>query len=130
MAENDFTPDRNSLNEPIHKGQNLSALHSIISNAHLLHQTGYDIKTHTATYVGNTKQLAYMESTADTAITTIGLGVSSIGKLIAGQDKTMCCLDGEDLSAIGWLLNDLGASIVALQNIQVAAGDAVTAAKR
>ena len=130
MANADSTSnEQDKENKAIHKGQNLSTLHCVISNAHLLHQTGYDNKKHTATYVGSTEQLSYMENAADASITTIGLGISAIGKLLVRQDNVMNCFGDEELSAIGWLLNDLGASIVALQNIQVAAGDAVIAAQ-
>ena len=107
-----------------------STLRCIVSNANLLHQTGYDEKNHSATYVGNTADLSYLESAADCTITTIALGISAIGKLIASQDIKTSYIDESDTSAIGWLLNDLGASIVALQNIQSLAGDAVSAAKR
>lgn len=130
MANTDSNSNKQTNeNTAIHKAGNLSTLHCIISNAHLLHQTGYDDKNHIVTYVGDAKDLAYLEGAADASITTIAFGISAIGKLMASQDKTMGC-DDNDISALGWLLNDLGASIVALQNIQSQANDAVAYAKK
>lgn len=108
----------------------MSSLHQVLTHSHLLHQTGYDNKKHTATYVADSDQMSRIESNADCSITTIALGISAIGKLIAGQDKMAGCFTDEDAEAIGWLLTDLGASIVALQNIQTIASDAVDAAKK
>ena len=108
----------------------MSSLHQVLTHSHLLHQTGYDKKNHTAIYDADSDQMSSIESNADCSITTIALGISAIGKLIAGQDKMMGCFTDEDACAIGWLLTDLGASIVALQNIQTTASDAVNAAKK
>lgn len=131
MATNDSTSNNQTKeNSAIPSEHHSSPLRCIISNAHLLHQTGYDEKNHKATYVGNTADLSYLESSADCTITTMALGISAIGKLVVSQDEQMTCIDKNDISALGWLLNDLGASIVALQNIQTLAGDAVSAAKR
>lgn len=131
MADADSTSNNQSDEKlKISLDRDSSTLRCIISHAYLLHQTGYDEINHRATYVGSTADLSYLESAADCTITTIALGISAIGKLIVSQDKRTSYIDENDLSALGWLLNDLGTSIVALQNIQTLAGDAVTIAKR
>lgn len=49
---------------------------------------------------------------------------------MVSQDKILGYIDDRGISALGWLLNDLGASIVALQNIQTLAGDDLTVSKK
>lgn len=111
-------------------GDNSSTLRCIIRNTNLLHQTGYDKINHKVTYVGNTADMSYLENAADATITTLALGISSIGKLMVSQDKKMTCINDNDIDALSWLLVDLGSAIVELQNIQIMAGDAVRGAKR
>lgn len=130
MTTDNSTLNNNSSAQRSSRMKGLSTLHSVISYAHLLHQTGYDEKKHTATYVGSADELSYIEGAADASITSIALGISAIGKLMAGMSENKGFFDEDDFNAMGWLLNDLGASVVALQNIQIVAGDAVTAASK
>lgn len=70
--------------------------------------------------------MAYLESAADATITTIAFDFSVIGKLLVSQEKRLAYIEERDISALGWLLTDSGASIVALQNIQTLASYAVS----
>ena len=128
MATNDSTSNTSKISS-LHESGNRSTLHCIISNAHLLHQTGYDKKINRVTYVGDTSDLHFLEGCADASITTIARGISVIGKLLVHDDKPLSYIDDSEIAALGWFLNDLGATIVALQNIQVMASNAVSYAK-
>lgn len=66
MTNTDSTSNKqNKENSELHKTVNGNTLHCIISNAHLLHQTGYDEINRRVTYVVETSDLAYLESAAD-----------------------------------------------------------------